>query len=93
MPKTKFELEAELADLKERLRSLAGVQADPPGGASSVATDDEAASDGPSGSRGALSADLEELIDLLRREIDDLPAMTCLALFGLGVLTGRLLAQ
>ena len=34
---------------------------------------------------------LEELGDLLQREIRDLPTITCLAVFSLGILMGRLM--
>ena len=34
---------------------------------------------------------IEELGDLLQREIRDLPTITCLAVFSLGILMGRLM--
>ena len=37
--------------------------------------------------------DFDELVDLLKKEIDDLPAMTALAVFGLGLVTGKLLSE
>ena len=38
-------------------------------------------------------ADFEGLMDELRREVEELPVMTTLAVFALGVMVGRLMAH
>ena len=86
MTSKKPDLEAELKALKAQVRELAQAQATPETSASQGEEEEATESKGP------LSLDFDELVDLLKREIDDLPPMTCLAIFGLGVLTGRLLA-
>ena len=86
MSKTKSQLEAELKELKARMRTLTQAEE----AASAPAPKEEVA---PAESVGSLPADFDELLDVLKHEIEEVPVMTGIAIFGLGVLTGRLLAH
>ena len=89
MSKTKSQLETELKELKARMRTLAEVQAEAVAAAPAAVAEEEAAPEAHSG----LAADFEELLDVLKRDIEGVPVMTGITIFGLGVLTGRLLAH
>jgi hypothetical protein len=89
-------LRAELAVLKEAQRETA--PSSPGQGTRSKKTSTKASSG--KGEAAAAAAELgvdevkeqlEELASLLEQEIRDLPAITCLAIFSLGILMGRLL--
>ena len=94
-------LRAELAALKEEQRQPAAPapaqQAPDPemstqassghGGSSTTAQ----AADGEEGEEEDAKSQLEELAELLEHEIRDLPTITCLAVFSLGILMGRLM--
>jgi len=55
-------------------------------------SDDNASSDAEAGdTEHEIKGQIEELIKLLQDEIRDMPALTALAVFALGVLLGRLL--
>ena len=96
MAKTKAQLQAELDELKERLRVLTEAQA-----AEAAAREPEAeitpepatVVDAEEVEDEGGGIDFDELVDLLKREIDDVPVMTCLAIFGLGLITGKLLSH
>ena len=87
MSNTRSGLNTELEALLARVRTLATAP---------QRSDENAPSPPTEGVRkeagGSLSREFDELVEVLKREIDDLPPMTCLAIFGLGVLTGRLLS-
>ena len=87
MSNTKPGLNAELEALLERVRTLATTPQRSDEDAPSPSTEHVREEAG-----GSLSREFDELVEVLKREIDDLPPMTCLAIFGLGVLTGRLLS-
>ena len=88
MSKTKSQLEAELKELKARMRTLTQQQAEAAAAAPAVVAEEAAVE-----AHGGLTADFEELIEVLKHEIEGVPVMTGIAIFGLGVLTGRLLAH
>ncbi len=85
MAGTQQDLKAELDALKERVRALAETQA------ASEGEVDEASV--PEGAGAQLTQQMDDLVELLKQEIDDIPVMTGVAIFGLGVLMGRLLAR
>jgi len=91
MSKTKSQLEAELKELKARMRTLTQQQAEAAAAAPAVV--EEAPAEAPAEAHGGLTADFDELIEVLKHEIEGVPVMTGIAVFGLGVLTGRLLAH
>ena len=87
MAKTKAQLQAELDELKAKLAEVtAAQQAAKP----APAPEPEPAAPEVTERDGV---DFDELVDLLKKEIDDLPAMTALAVFGLGLVTGKLLSE
>jgi len=88
MSKTKSQLEAELKELKARMRALTQEQAEAVAAAPAVAEEESQ----PAAHAG-LAADFEDLIEVLKHEVEGVPVMTGIAIFGLGVLTGRLLAH
>ena len=85
------ELELELAALKERIKDLAAAR--PQAAAASTEPPSTTEGDGGGDSGGGLPVDFDELMDALKREVEDLNPLTCLSIFALGVLTGRLLAS
>ena len=79
------DLKAELDALKERVQALAQAQATDAG---------EGEDEDAGASVGAnLTQQMDDLVELLKQEIDDIPVMTGVAIFSLGVLMGRLLAR
>ena len=94
MPKKCQELEQELKALKARIRELSA--APQAGEASSAeAPPVEAAAHVKAAAKEVAShlpLDFDELTEVLKREVEGMNPLTCLAIFGLGVLTGRLLA-
>ena len=83
MAKSKDDLQKELDELRAEVRALS--ESRKPGLEATTAPDGE--EEGPEG------VDFEGLVDSLRQEIEELPAMTTLAVFTLGLVVGRLLAQ
>lgn len=86
------DLNAELEALKEQVRVLSEAQ----GQAVQPTAPREAEPEAPEGetdSKSPLSMEFDDLVELLKGEIEGLPPLTCIAIFGLGVLTGRLLAN
>ena len=85
--RNRADLEQELDALKERIRELATQPSEPaapaetPRGVEAVA-----------GLEIDLPTDFDGLMDALKREVEGLNPLTCLSIFALGVLTGRLLA-
>ena len=88
MSKTKSQLEAELKELKAHMRTLTQAQAEAAAAAPAVVEEED-----PAEAHGNLAAHFDELLDVLKHEVEDVPVMTGIAIFGLGVLTGRLLAH
>jgi hypothetical protein len=91
-------LRAEMAALKEAQREPE-TAAPPPGPSEKVNLPEkpiaEAAAPAPADEAEAgeeeVKSQLDELAALLEHEIRDLPTITCLAVFSLGILMGRLL--
>ena len=81
------ELEAELEALKARVRALVEAPAE-----RREAPAEEVESDRAPGPGTAVPVEFDELVNLLKQEVEGMQPLTCLAIFGLGVLTGRLLA-
>jgi hypothetical protein len=90
-------LRAEMAALKEAQQEPAA--GSPPGPSEKVSIPEkpivEAAAPAPADEAEAgeeeVKSQLDELAALLEHEIRDLPTITCLAVFSLGILMGRLL--
>ena len=82
------ELEAELQELKALMRALAEKTPTPKEEPTVEVLQEPAVE-----AEGHVPPDFDELVALLKREVEDLHPMTCLAIFGLGVLTGRLLSR
>jgi ElaB/YqjD/DUF883 family membrane-anchored ribosome-binding protein len=90
---------SELEKLRAELAALKAAQGEPPtpsaGQAASVQAASEQAGSSVAGAlQGAedeVKEQLDELVTLLEHEIRDLPAITCLAVFSMGILMGRLL--
>ena len=91
MPKKCQELEGELEELKARILALTASQAEVRSQAGEDASSETAEVHAHALS-GLVPLEFDELVDALKGEVDDLNPLTCLAIFGLGVLTGRLLA-
>ena len=86
MTNQESELRAELERMKAAVRAASETSPKPVETAPDEAAPDPAPKAQP-------PADFEELIDALRRDVEELHPMTALAIFGLGVLTGRLLTN
>ena len=93
-------LRAELAALKEEQRQPAAsppAQEAPDAEMSTQASSGQGASSTTAQAGDAeegeeeVKSQLEELAELLEHEIRDLPTITCLAVFSLGILMGRLM--
>ena len=82
-------LRADVAALSDARREAATTPAEPPPEVAEPATDEAVLSD--LGVTDEQKTQLEELGDLLQAEIRDLPTITCLAVFSLGILMGRLM--
>ena len=92
MANTEPDLNAELEALKKRVRELSeahGQAAGSPAPEETEPSDDGEATD----AKSPLSMEFDDLVELLKGEIEGIPPLTCIAIFGLGVLTGRLLAS
>jgi len=95
-------LRAELAALKETQQAAPAPSppsaATAPDASASASASASAARDEVSaeineaiGEEGEVKSQLHELAELLENEIRDLPTITCLAVFSVGILMGRLL--
>jgi hypothetical protein len=82
-------LRADVAALSDARRDAAARPAEPPAEASATPVPEAAAID--AAVTEEQKSQLEELGDLLQAEIRDLPTITCLAVFSLGILMGRLM--
>ena len=82
-------LRADMDALSEERKVAAEREAEPPPDVAEPAKIAQIASD--LGVRDEQQSQLEELGDLLQAEIRDLPTITCLAVFSLGILMGRLM--
>ena len=82
-------LRADVAALSDARREAAVKPAEPPPEASATPVSEAAAID--AAVTEEQKSQLEELGDLLQAEIRDLPTITCLAVFSLGILMGRLM--
>ncbi len=82
-------LRADVAALSDAHREATSAPAEPPPGvaASAAVSPPAADEDLPE----ATKTQMEELGDLLQAEIRDLPTITCLTVFSLGILMGRLM--
>ena len=90
MLKNNSDLKAELEELKAQVRALTEAQAQAAEVVPRMPPVGEAAR--PAAAT-AIPVDFEELVELLQHEVEDLNPLTALAIFGLGVLTGRLLSH
>ena len=82
-------LRADVAVLSDARREAAGKATEPAQAAAETATVDTTADD--MAVTEEQKSQLEELGELLQAEIRDLPTITCLAVFSLGILMGRLM--
>lgn len=87
------DLRKELDALRAQVQALAGARenapvAPPPRADASPAPDGPSPEDDSGG-----PVDFDGLIEALKHEVEDLPAMTTLAVFTLGILVGRLLTH
>ena len=81
-------LRADVAALSDARREAASTPGEPPPAAAEpAAVPPPADTELPEGTR----TQMEELGDLLQAEIRDLPTITCLTVFSLGILMGRLM--
>jgi hypothetical protein len=81
-------LRADVAALSDASREAASTPGEPPPAAAEpAAVPPPADTELPEGTR----TQMEELGDLLQAEIRDLPTITCLTVFSLGILMGRLM--
>ena len=92
MSKNDPDLKAELEKLKAQVRALTEAQRRSAEEVPRQEPEPDAASK-PHLTAAAIPVDFEELVELLHHELEDLNPLTALAIFGLGVLTGRLLAH
>ena len=82
-------LRADVAALSEARREDAAKAAEAPRAPEPAAVEEAAAVE--ASITDEQRSQLEELGDLLQQEIRDLPTITCLAVFSLGILMGRLM--
>ena len=82
------DMDAELRALQEQVRALTAAQAARAAAECPPCAEQEAETAPPA----IELPDFDELVASLKREVEDVHPMTCIAIFGLGVLTGRLLA-
>ncbi len=81
-------LRADVAALSDARREAASAPTEPaPNDTDASATPPPSAAELPE----ATKSQMEELGDLLQAEIRDLPTITCLTVFSLGILMGRLM--
>jgi hypothetical protein len=91
-----IKLKEEVAALQDARRaqdteqSEAAISSSGPAGTSSSDSTTESAAE-QAGLEELDKSQLEELAELLQTEIKDLPTVTCLAVFSLGILMGRLM--
>ena len=99
------QLQQELAELRSQVAELSAARQQTEAARAAAAGQSTATADSEKGSSAAPAADAEpadhsdsivarqfdELMELLEREMRDLPAITCLAVFALGILMGRYL--
>ena len=86
------ELHAELERLRAEVATLSAERRETAAVASAETVNDEDNStDAHEAADMAKQNQVQELISLLEKEVRDSPAITCLAVFALGVLMGRLL--
>ena len=85
------DMEAELKALQEQVRALTAAQAARAEAAARPCEEEEKELEEEP--RRVELPDFDELVASLKREIEDIHPMTCLAIFGLGVLTGRLMSS
>lgn len=87
----------ELAKLRAELAALKQTRSDPPPPVDIPATAPAGKADIESGNNAEeepaeeLKSQLDELLDLLKGEIGELPTITCVLVFSLGILMGRLM--
>ena len=82
-------LRADVAALSNAHREAASAPAEPPPDVAASAAVSPPAAD--ENLPEATKTQMEELGDLLQAEIRDLPTITCLTVFSLGILMGRLM--
>lgn len=82
-------LRADVAALSDARREVAAKPAEPAAVVAEATVPDTGASE--SAVNEEQKTQLEELGDLLQAEIRDLPTITCLTVFSLGILMGRLM--
>lgn len=82
-------LRAEMAALADARREAASAPVETPPVTAEIV--DEAATTDDTETSTANKTQFEELGDLLQAEIRDLPTITCLTVFSLGILMGRLM--
>lgn len=82
-------LRADVAALSDARREATAKPAEPTSSAAEPPVPEAAASDASVTEQQ--KSQLEELGELLQAEIRDLPTITCLAVFSLGILMGRLM--
>ena len=91
MSQKQANVEKELKALRAQVEALTRAQAEAAAEASDAV---HAEIDAPvEEESGAATLDFQELVDLLKHEVEDMNPLTALAIFGLGVLTGRLLSH
>jgi hypothetical protein len=84
------DVQKELDQLRKEVAALSAARKQKE--ATSAQNNDNASSDAEEDDAGhEIKGQIEELIKLLQDEIRDMPALTALAVFALGVLMGRLL--
>ncbi len=82
-------LRADVSALSDARREAAATPAEPPPAAEAAAQPSAETAD--TAVPEEQKTQLEELGDLLQAEIRDLPTITCLTVFSLGILMGRLM--
>jgi len=94
----KDEIRRELDELRDQVAALSAARKQQEAAASSNAGETEevaqAAAQPPESAHAPdtehkVMRQFDELLELLERELRDLPAITCLAVFSLGILLGR----
>jgi hypothetical protein len=103
---SKDDVERDLAQLRAEVAALSAVRKEsaatstasaPPSPAADATASTQTSAEPETGVAGAAEAagpehsQLDELLELLEAEIKDLPTITCLIVFSLGILMGRFL--
>jgi len=79
----------ELERLKAELEALSSVVAEEEANAADANPDDAASPQSKSDSESALKRQFHEVFESLEHELRELPAITCLVVFTLGIILGR----